>query len=240
MVGELRRALFAPASLAEKLGKGPVKPEALAGIPFISPVYSYHGQVVPGEESVPARQQRAANRPPTQTVAVAMELAEVTGQAVFAPEIAARPFVAQRRLVEIPVVGWDVRHALFLVCDSERVMASVLRDMVAALRSFLSAPSETRPYLTYDGVGLLDAVASAFVGISVGSMPLPQGRTRGIDPTISDGNRQKKPPPGRDEHRGMRVLINDAGPFQSFRIIRTRGRKRPFAAAWIVAIRLGR
>jgi DNA-binding transcriptional LysR family regulator len=137
LIGELRRALFAPPALAQKLGPGPIKPEALANVPFIAPVYSYHGQVVPGEDQCPLGNGERRIGHQTQTVALALELAEISGHAVFAPEIAARPFVASGRLVELPVDGWDVRQALFLVCDSERVLAPVLRDMVAALRASL-------------------------------------------------------------------------------------------------------
>jgi DNA-binding transcriptional LysR family regulator len=136
-IGELRRALFAAPPMAQRLGRKPLRPESLSGVPFIAPVYSYHGQVVPGEDGcpIPASERQSGHQ--TQTVALALDLAQLGEQVVFAPEIAARPYVASGRLVELPVVGWDVRDSLFIVCDAERVMASDLRDIVAALRGQL-------------------------------------------------------------------------------------------------------
>lgn len=136
-VGDLRRGLFGSRAVAAKLGSAPAKPEAIAKLSFIGPIYSYHGQVVPGEDACPLgpRERRLGHQ--TQTLALALELAERSDQVVFAPEIAARPFVTSGRLVEIPVAGWDVRDSLSLLCDGERLTAPLLREIVAALRSLL-------------------------------------------------------------------------------------------------------
>jgi DNA-binding transcriptional LysR family regulator len=136
-VGDLQRAVFASRAVAAKLGPSPVTPEVIAGLAFIGPIYSYHGQVVPGEDGCPLgpRERRIGHQ--TQTVSLALEMAQECDQVVFAPEIAARPFVTDGKLVEIPVIGWNVRDALSLVCDEERLRAPLLREIVASLRSLL-------------------------------------------------------------------------------------------------------
>jgi hypothetical protein len=68
---------------------------------------------------------------------MALELAEVSGQLVFAPELAARPYVARGSLVEVAVDGWDVRERLFVVCHQDRVEAKVQRALIEAARAAL-------------------------------------------------------------------------------------------------------
>ena len=93
--------------------------------------------MVPGEDRCPlaASERRLGHQ--TQTLALALELASRSDQAVFAPEVVVRPFVVSKALVEVPVNGWDVSDTLSLVCDGDRLRAPVLRDIVAALRETL-------------------------------------------------------------------------------------------------------
>ena len=48
-----------------------------------------------------------------------LELGETSDQLVFAPELAARPYLRRGSLVEVPVDGWNVRERVFLVCHQE-------------------------------------------------------------------------------------------------------------------------
>jgi DNA-binding transcriptional LysR family regulator len=137
-VGELRRALFASPQLAKKLGGGPLDPEKLRGIPFVAPIYSHNGQVITGDDLCPLPLAARRLGHETQTVALALELAQATQQLVFAPVISARAWVKQGRLVELPVRGWDVRDPLFLGCHGERVQARVQRELIATLREALA------------------------------------------------------------------------------------------------------
>ena len=138
-VGALRRALFAPPAVAKALGEQPVAPERLAEVRFLRPIYSYHGQIVPGEDGCPLGPAERRFGHETQTVALALEIASSSEQVVFAPEVAARPSVASGRLVEVAVQGWDVRDTLYLAYDGERLRAAVLRVIVGSLQEMLEA-----------------------------------------------------------------------------------------------------
>jgi hypothetical protein len=108
-------------------------------VPFISPIYSHNGQVMSGYDGcpLPAAARRLGHE--TQTVALALELAQHTHQLVFAPVISARPWTQAHTLVELPVRGWDVRDSLYLGCHGERVQARVQRELIATLRETLEA-----------------------------------------------------------------------------------------------------
>ena len=56
-----------------------------------------------------------------QTISLALELAAETGQLIFGPALAAKPFVEHKRLVEVPVQGWQVSFDLILAVDVDRV-----------------------------------------------------------------------------------------------------------------------
>ena len=134
--GAIKKALYAPPDIAQRLGKPPVPPARLRPEPFVAPVYSYNGQVMPGDDGCPldAGERLIGHR--TQTLAVALELAATAGLLIFASELAARPWVARGALVEVPVAGWNVREALQVVCH-ERLSARLQRRVVAAVRGVL-------------------------------------------------------------------------------------------------------
>ena len=90
-------------------------------IPFVTPVSFSAGQWTPIEDGcpLPPRERRAGHE--AQTIALALELAAETDQVVFGPRIAARPFVERKRLVEIPVAGWNISFDLLLAVDIDRV-----------------------------------------------------------------------------------------------------------------------
>ncbi len=135
-VGQVRRGLFAAAEVARALGPRP-SVSRIAAERFVGPLYADRGQLVAGDDRCPlaAGERRFGHR--TQTVQLALALAEVSGQLVFAPVIAARPFVTRGSLVEIPVDGWHVRDAIFLTCHEERVEPAVRRALAQAARDQL-------------------------------------------------------------------------------------------------------
>ena len=134
--GTVRRALFAAPSLAARVGPRPTR-ERLCQELFIGPLYSERGQPMSGDDRCPIPEsfRRFGHR--TQTVTVALELAVLGEQLVFAPVIAAQSFVAAGLLVEIPVAGWNVRDAVFLLCHQDRVEARVQRTLVSVLQAGL-------------------------------------------------------------------------------------------------------
>ncbi len=134
--GAIRRALFATPARAGQLGAR-VRGEALRRELFVGRFQTEGGRLVPSPDGcpLPARERRFGHR--AETVAMALELARLSDQLVFAPAIAARPFVRRRSLVEIAVEGWNVREPVHVVCHQDRVEASVQRALVAAAGSVL-------------------------------------------------------------------------------------------------------
>src|SRR5260221_8163782 len=101
-VGTIRRALFATPVAARRLGAR-VGREALRRALFVGRLDTDRGRVVPSPDGAPLldRERRFGHR--AQTAVMALELAEISGQLAFAPELAARPFLARGTLVEIHV-----------------------------------------------------------------------------------------------------------------------------------------
>ncbi len=132
-LGQVRKALFGPPALARRLGPGKVPLPALSDIPFIHPIYSASGHFVPIDDGCPLHYSQRTKGHGAQTIGLGLELAMRTGQLIFGPAIAARRHVELGTLVEIPVAGWEVSEALYVVCDSQKVLARVHRAIVAAL-----------------------------------------------------------------------------------------------------------
>lgn len=138
LVGTLRQGLFASAPLAQQLGPPKVAIERVRQEKFIVPIYNYRGQVMAGDDGCPLKPSERKIGHATQTLALALVVAQRTDQLVFAPVDAAREFVASRALVEIEVEGWDVHEPLYLVCHGDRVTARVQQAVVSQLRSELT------------------------------------------------------------------------------------------------------
>jgi DNA-binding transcriptional LysR family regulator len=137
-VGPVRKGLFATPEVAGALGKPPISVERVKQLTFVAPTYISNGQFLPADDDCPlALGERRLGHEVT-TVALAFEIALHTGQVVFGPSIAARPFVRRELLVEIPVKGWDVHEELIVGCNSDRVRSAEQRAIVEALRSGLA------------------------------------------------------------------------------------------------------
>jgi DNA-binding transcriptional LysR family regulator len=137
-VGVLRKVLFGPPEVAKRLGSQPVSAEALAGVPFVCPVYNADGQFVPVDDDCPLAYSDRNLGHEAQTIGLALELASRTGQLVFGPLIAARKHLAAGSLVEIPVRGWNVVDPLFLASNGDRVMSRLQASVVRAIQSELA------------------------------------------------------------------------------------------------------
>lgn len=138
-VGMLRQGLFAAPSLAAELGPPPVPVARVRERKFIVPIYNYRGRVMSGNDGCPLPVAERKVGHETQTLALALMLAQRTSQLVFAPALAVAAFVAPGALVEVSVEGWDVVEPLSLVCHGQRVSTGVQRGIVAALRGVLDS-----------------------------------------------------------------------------------------------------
>src|SRR5207245_2213356 len=88
--GVIRKALYATPDVARRLGRPPVAPARLRSRRFVAPIYTWNGQVIPGDDGCPldARERLIGHR--TQTLSLALELAAESSELIFAPELAAR------------------------------------------------------------------------------------------------------------------------------------------------------
>ncbi len=136
-VGEIHKAVLARPELARELGPPPVKPERLLPIPFITPVYMVNGQFVEVDDDCPLSFSERRQGHKVQTIMVALEMATHIDQLVFGPIAAARRYINDGRLVEIPVKGWRLSEPLTVACNPERLLAQEHRLIVAALRQAL-------------------------------------------------------------------------------------------------------
>ncbi len=131
-LGPLERSLFASPGLAKKLGKGPVAENALAGVPFISPLYVVSGQAIPVEDGCPLVRSRRTLGQEVEAIGLGLELAAKSEQLVFGPVIAADHYLRDRRLVKVQVDEWRDLPAeiIHLYCNADRVMKRVQRALI--------------------------------------------------------------------------------------------------------------
>ncbi len=130
-VGQVRKALFASAEVARRLGAAPVDPRRIAELPFVTPIYNVNGQFVPADDACPlGHAQRKLGHQST-TLVVGLDLARSTSQLIFGPAIAAHAHVARGELVEIRVRGWDVSEPLTLAVNGERVRSRTQKALAA-------------------------------------------------------------------------------------------------------------
>jgi DNA-binding transcriptional LysR family regulator len=138
-VGVVLSGLYANPSLAQRLAEaGPVTPEALAHVPFVTAAGVVDGQWVALDDGCPLPPNARRRGHECDTVAVAMELAARSDQIVFGPQLAARRLVGAGALVEVRVKGWAVSLPVTLCLDIDRVSAAeqrlVIRAVEAAVR----------------------------------------------------------------------------------------------------------
>ena len=136
-VGEMRRSCFASPALCDELGPPPISVETIRRTPFVLPVYNANGGFVPVDDGcpLPATQRIAGHE--AQTMALALEIAAVTKQLVFGPLVAAYPFLADGRMVELDIDGWSEKDPVYVACNVDRVRASQQRLIADAVRAAL-------------------------------------------------------------------------------------------------------
>jgi DNA-binding transcriptional LysR family regulator len=138
VVGEVRAALLAPPAVAAKLTPFPVSPERVRFLPFVVPTTAPSDRFVALEDACPLKREERVVGHETQTIGAALEFAAQTDRVVFGPIIAARRLIESELLVEVPVIGWSVSESLHVVCNGNRVLATVRKAMLRALRDALS------------------------------------------------------------------------------------------------------
>ncbi len=119
-IGRMHSALYATPAVARSL-KRPVTTAQLLSLPFVTPVSFSAGQWTPVQDGCPLPPNERKPGHEAQTISLALELAAETGQLIFGPALAAKPFVEKRALVEVPVQGWRVEFDLILAVDVDRV-----------------------------------------------------------------------------------------------------------------------
>jgi DNA-binding transcriptional LysR family regulator len=142
-VGVVRAALLGPPAVAAKLAPFPTSVERVRVVPFVVPTVASSDRFVPGTDACPLPRQERVIGHETQTIGAALEFAAQTDHVAFGPLIAARRLLEAERLVEIPVVGWNVAEPLFFMCNANRVLANVRKSILRALREVM--PAITQP-----------------------------------------------------------------------------------------------
>jgi DNA-binding transcriptional LysR family regulator len=136
-IGDIRHGLFGPPELAASLGEGPVPVARVLELPFVMPVTSMDGRAVVGDDGCPVSSDRRKSGHQVQTIALALEVASRSGQVAYGPVIAATDYIDRGRLREIVVEGWDVREALYVICNANRVRSRQNAAITLALRDAL-------------------------------------------------------------------------------------------------------
>ena len=144
-VGEIRKGLFASPALAKRMRPFPATVERLRDVPFVTPVYSTNGHLVPADDECPLPRGERRLGHEAVTIGLALELAARTDQLVFGPVIASRWFVERGLLEEVPVRGWTVSEPLHIACHGDRVLATVQGAIVRALATALAEMSTPAP-----------------------------------------------------------------------------------------------
>jgi DNA-binding transcriptional LysR family regulator len=138
-VGSMRSALFARPMFARRVGSTPLTPDRVRTLPFVGPTSLGTDRFVAlGDDCpLPAAERWVAHE--VQTIGTALELAARSDHLVFGPVLAARRLLDAGALVELPVVGWDVREQVHIVSNGDRVLARARTAVVRAARDMLAA-----------------------------------------------------------------------------------------------------
>jgi len=109
----------------------------------VMPFYHANGQFVPGDDGCPIPRAERVSGHEVPTVAVALEIAAVTGQIAYGPEIAARSIVQAGRLVELDVPESGRSVDLYLHASADRVLAKTHADLVRVLEANVGEAAPT-------------------------------------------------------------------------------------------------
>ncbi|MGH7272750.1 MAG: LysR family transcriptional regulator [Polyangiaceae bacterium] len=137
-IGMIRIVLLGSPSLAARIGPLPLTVDAVRALSFIGPAKADAGCPVTTDDDCPLTlaERRIAHE--AQTIGAALEIASATDHVVFGPLPAARRYIEQGALVELPVAGWDVRESLHVLCNGDRVLARVRNAILQATQRVVS------------------------------------------------------------------------------------------------------
>ena len=142
----LRFVLIARPSFAARVGPLPLTVERVRALPFVGPTRSGSDRFVAVSDECPLSPEERWIAHEAQTIGTALEFAARTDHLVFGPRLAARRFLETGALIEVPVVAWDVREPLYVVCNSDRVLSRVQAAVIQATQQVVdggAAVSET-------------------------------------------------------------------------------------------------
>jgi DNA-binding transcriptional LysR family regulator len=130
----VRVVLLARPSFAAKIGPPPLTVDRVRQLPFIGPARSGGDRFVALFDDCPLSADERWIAHEAQSIGVALEFACRTDNVVFGPRVAARRLLESGSLVEIAVAGWDVSDPLYVVCNSDRVLARVRTAVIRIAR----------------------------------------------------------------------------------------------------------
>lgn len=136
-VGSLRFALVARPEFAVRLGPLPLTVDRARALPFVGPTRTATDRMMTASDDCPVPAEERTIVHEAQTVSAALEFALRGDFVVFAPLVAARRLLDCGALVELPVLGWDVRESLDVVCNRDRVLARVQSAVVQGVEQVL-------------------------------------------------------------------------------------------------------
>jgi hypothetical protein len=119
-------------------------------LPFVGPLRGCGDRVEIMGDHCPLPRETRWIAHEAQTFGAALEFVACSDYVVFGPLLAARRLLGGGQLVEVPVVGWDVREPLHVLCNGDRVLSRVRDVVLQAIRLAISetTPVEVRPAVT--------------------------------------------------------------------------------------------
>jgi DNA-binding transcriptional LysR family regulator len=131
--GALRKVLVGSPAVAASCRSLPLTIDQVRELPFVGALTSMGGRFAPiGDDCpLPASDRKIVHR--VQTFGAALELVTRTDCVAFGPWIAASRMLRSGDLVELPVVGWDEREPLVLLCNGDVVRERMRQQILAIL-----------------------------------------------------------------------------------------------------------
>jgi DNA-binding transcriptional LysR family regulator len=140
-VGEIRSGLVGRPSFVKRLGSLPLTVDQVRTLPFILPTAGSVDRFVTIADDCPLSRDERIAAHEAQMVGAALEFAAATDHVVYCPILAAKRLLESGALVEIPVLGWDVRDSLYVLCNGDRVLSRTHAAIVRAVQGVLVEPN---------------------------------------------------------------------------------------------------
>jgi DNA-binding transcriptional LysR family regulator len=140
IVGEIRSGLVARPSYIKRLGPLPLTVDQVRLLPFIVPTATTGDRFVLISDDCPLSREERIAAHEAHTLGVALELAAGSDHVVYCPMLGARRLIECGALMEIPVLGWDLRDPLHVLCNGDRVLSRTHTAIVRAVQGVLVEP----------------------------------------------------------------------------------------------------